>query len=89
MFPSSRLEQSFQSTTVLTGDGKVYSGLIRHQGDPRIVKLQLSADKSISINKDEIESMKPSEVSVMPAGLDKLLSNEEIADLLAFLQSAR
>lgn len=89
MFPNARLEQSYQSTTVLTVDGEVYTGLIRHQGDSRVVEMQLSADKTISISKDEIESMQPSSVSVMPAGLDKLLSDEEIADLLAFLQSAR
>ena len=31
----------------------------------------------------------PGRVSVMPSGLDQLLSEAELADLLAFLEAAR
>ena len=38
---------------------------------------------------EEIELQAPSEQSLMPAGLGSILSIEEFADLLAFLEAAR
>jgi putative heme-binding domain-containing protein len=88
LFPSSRLEQSYQSTRVLTTEGKVFSGLIRNQNADEI-ELQLNADRTITIPTDQIEQLAPSDVSVMPSGLDELLTDQELADLLALLESAR
>jgi hypothetical protein len=34
-----------------------------------------------------IEEMKPSSASIMPAGLEKQLTKEQLADLIAFLKS--
>jgi putative membrane-bound dehydrogenase-like protein len=89
MFPSARLEQSYHSTKVLTTEGQVYNGLIRKQIDANSFELQLTADKSIIIKKDEIEEMSSSLVSVMPAGLAELLTDQELSDLLAFLVSSK
>jgi hypothetical protein len=36
-----------------------------------------------------VEEIQPSNVSIMPAGLDKQLSVQELADLVAFLKSAK
>jgi hypothetical protein len=33
--------------------------------------------------------MEPSKVSLMPAGLDRVLCNQELAELAAFLQACR
>ena len=37
----------------------------------------------------DIEEMQPGKVSVMPAGLDKQLTPQELADLVAFLQGVQ
>jgi putative heme-binding domain-containing protein len=88
LYPSARLEQSYQSTRLLTIDGQIHNGLLRSQSADS-VELLLNAERSVVVPRDEIERMEPSDVSVMPQGIDKLLSNQELADLLALLQSAQ
>ncbi len=89
LFPSARLEQSYQPTKILTHDGQVYNGLITKYLTPTQFNLQLSADKSIVLNSDDIANQEPSQVSIMPSGMAELLSIEDIADLLTVLESAK
>ncbi len=89
MYPNARLEQSYHSTKVLTVDGKVYNGIIRKHLDSEKFEMQLTADKSVIVRLSDIESQERSDVSIMPSGLAELLSPEELADILAFLESAR
>lgn len=88
LFPSVRLAQSYQSTKVLTEDGTVLNGLIAKE-TPMHLELILSADKRITVAIDEIDKRELSDISVMPAGLEQQLSLQELADLLAFLESAK
>jgi putative heme-binding domain-containing protein len=88
LYPSARLEQSYQSTRVLTVDGQIYNGLLRGQ-DEKSVELQLNAERSVVIPREDIEQMEPSDVSVMPQGIDQVLSKQDLADLMALLQSAK
>lgn len=44
-------------------------------------------DKTFRIPRSAIEQMTRSELSVMPNGLDKPLSDQELADLVAYLKS--
>jgi putative membrane-bound dehydrogenase-like protein len=88
LFPSSRLEQSYQSTRIVTLDGSVYNGLIRSRSSSA-VEIQLNADRVITIATDQIEIEQPSDVSVMPSGMGELLTRQELADLLALLRSAQ
>jgi hypothetical protein len=47
----------------------------------------LSPDR-VTIRKDDIESRTPSKVSPMPANLADVLTQEEILDLIAYLETA-
>jgi hypothetical protein len=49
----------------------------------------VAADKEERVSRDQIESIAPSTISLMPAGLEQQLSVQEIADLLAFLKACR
>jgi hypothetical protein len=51
--------------------------------------LTVAADKEVRIAKDEIEIAQPGKVSIMPAGLDKQLSLQELSDLVEFLRNCR
>jgi len=88
LFPSARLEQSYQSTRILTVDGQIHNGLVRSQNQ-ELLELQLNAERTIAIPQDDIERIEPSSVSVMPKGIEQLLSEQELADLLALLQAAK
>jgi len=88
MYPSASFVRSYEPVTVLTTDGRQLSGTIRDQSSDGL-KLQLNATETKIIDSDEIEEILPGKVSIMPSGLDKQLTNEQLADLLAFLESRK
>ena len=51
--------------------------------------LTLAADKEVRIARDEIEILQPGKVSIMPAGLDKQLTLQELSDLVEFLRNCK
>ena len=88
LYPSARLEQSYQSTRVLTGDGRVINGLLTNLSSTHL-ELTTGAEKTEIIPLEAIEQREPSPLSIMPTGLETTLTPQQFADLLAFLQAAR
>jgi putative heme-binding domain-containing protein len=88
VFPSASLVRSYEPTGIVTLAGKTFNGLIRTETAEEIV-LTTGADQEVRVPRAEIEEVRPSKVSVMPAGLDKQLTPQELADLIAFLKSCR
>ena len=88
LFPSASFVRSYEPVVILTHEGLTHSGVVR-QDLPQELVLATSADKLVRIPKEEIEKIAPGQVSVMPAGLDKQLTPQELADLLEFLKGAR
>ena len=73
---------------MVTTSGKQHSGLVR-KDTPEEVVLATSATEEVRIPRRLIEQMQPGKVSLMPAGLDKVLTRRELADLIAFLQACK
>jgi putative membrane-bound dehydrogenase-like protein len=88
LFPSASFVRSFEPVQIVTKSGKAYNGLER-SGAPDELVLVTSATETVRIPRDQIEEMRPGTVSVMPAGLDKQLSQQDLADLVAFLSHAK
>jgi putative membrane-bound dehydrogenase-like protein len=88
LFPSASFVRSFEPMQVVTKSGKVFNGLVR-SGAPDEVTLVVSATETVRVTRDQIEEMRPGTVSVMPAGLDKQLTPQDLADLVAFLSHAK
>jgi putative membrane-bound dehydrogenase-like protein len=88
LFPSASLVRSYEPVSVTTKSGKVYNGLVRSESADEVV-LTLGADQEVRLPRRSIDEMGPSKVSIMPAGLEKLLSQQELADLVAFLKACR
>jgi putative membrane-bound dehydrogenase-like protein len=88
LFPSASFVRSYEPLTVRTKDGKVFNGIPKKDAPDEIV-LVLAADKEQRIAREEIEEVQPGKVSIMPAGLDKQLSEQELADLIAFLRACK
>lgn len=88
LFPSLSFVRSYEPVSIVTSDGQVHSGLIREDGPNELV-LAVDAEKQTRIAKSDIEEVVPGRVSIMPAGLDKQLTLQEMADLLEFLKAAR
>ena len=87
LFPSASFVQNFEPVTIATNEGRIYNGIVRDETADSIV-LQLDAQRRVTIPVDEIEVRREGTVSIMPAGLDKQFTIQELADLVAFLKSA-
>ncbi len=88
IFPSQVISDQFAAKTVVTSDGKSYTGLVGETADG-VVVLQANAEKA-NVAKADIESIVPSKTSAMPDGLFNQLTLAEIADLFAYMsQPAR
>jgi putative heme-binding domain-containing protein len=61
-----------------------YTGIIQQQTDGAIV-VGTAPQTSVRIPRSEIVSLEMVNVSLMPQGLDQLLTDQEMADLMAFL----
>ena len=83
VFPSQVISDQYAAKTILTTDGKTYSGLVAPAGDG-VVVLQSNGEKA-RIPQNEIDEIAPSKKSAMPDGLFNTLTLSEIADLLAYL----
>jgi putative heme-binding domain-containing protein len=88
LYPSLSFVQSYESTLLLTSDGKAISGRILDETDEHYVVATGPAEET-RVRREEVEEMQPGTISVMPAGLDKQLSVQELADLVAFLKNAK
>jgi putative heme-binding domain-containing protein len=88
LFPSASLVRSYEPIAIATRDGKVYNGLIRGENADEMT-LATGVNQEARISRREIEEMRPSTVSIMPAGFDQQLTPQELADLVAFLKACR
>jgi putative heme-binding domain-containing protein len=87
LYPSHVISDQYASQTVVTTDGKTYSGLVAPTGDGALLVLQANGEK-VTIGQDEVENTSRNKISAMPDGLLNDLTLEEIADLFAFLSSS-
>ena len=82
--PSLVIGSGYRSYTVVTTRGRVLNGLLAEDSPQRIV-LKVQGGKQEIIARDEIDEFNVSEISLMPEQLEKQLTQQEIADLMAFL----
>lgn len=82
--PNRNVDPAFHATAFLTVDGRVVSGLIRHEDETQLELID-QAGKQIMLATDEIEERTRLNLSPMPANLGETLDDDAFADLLAFL----
>ena len=82
--PSATIKEGYQTTTVLTGQGRLVSGRVHRQTDKQLV-LRNAEDTLVRFSLPEIEEITTTPTSLMPLGLVKSLRRDELADLIRFL----
>lgn len=86
--PSKVLSEQYMNTAIETSGGRVIVGRITEETpDKVVVRPNPLEPETVTIKKSEIESRKLSKVSPMPAGLLNTFTQEEILDLMAYLES--
>lgn len=81
--PSASINPDYVSYTVATADGKTLTGLFQTANEDKVVLIDNKAQPH-TIDRAEIEDIRPSSVSLMPAGFDKL-GKDDLQNLVAFL----
>jgi len=66
-----------------TKNGRVFSGLLVEESDQRVVLRD--GTKTEEIRRDELDRLVVQNISMMPEGLEKTMSEQEFRDLVAFL----
>ncbi|WP_231742730.1 PVC-type heme-binding CxxCH protein [Stieleria varia] len=82
--PSLEIREGYQSYLVLTLDGRTVTGMIAAQ-DETTVTLRTAKGETQKIDREKIEVLRALPASLMPDGLLKDASEQQIRDLLAYL----
>ncbi len=87
--PSKNISDQYAAIVVTTTDGKQIVGrVVNLNGDKMYVNTDmLDSNKLTEINRNRIDTIEPSKISMMPEGLLDTLQPEEILDLVGYLYS--
>jgi putative heme-binding domain-containing protein len=84
--PSKDISPRYRTTLVATDNGKVYQGLVVYEAVDSLI-LQTGPAETVRIPVDQIATRRFTATSMMPAGLLDKVSDQEIADLYAYLKN--
>lgn len=85
LVPSRSIAQHYETWSVERVSGRVETGLLAAQ-TPTTITLRQAPGREITIARDDVRRMTALRESAMPADLDKLVSPEEMAHLLAYIK---
>lgn len=85
VIPDQEVAPNFTAYDCVTTDGRSLTGLVTAD-TPSSVTLRQVLGLEETLRRDQIQSLTVSKVSLMPPGLEKLMTKQELADLLAYLR---
>lgn len=88
IFPSASFARGYEAFSVVTASGQIHTGILSRESSDSVF-LQTAQREEIRVARGEIEEMAPSRVSIMPQGLERVMSDAELRDLMAYLQSLK
>ena len=83
--PSREVQPKYVSYTLVTTQGQVFTGILSSELAV-YVKLRRAEAKEDTLSRELIETLTSSEVSLMPVGVEKELTPQNIADVIAFIR---
>jgi putative heme-binding domain-containing protein len=86
--PSKDVAPRYRTTRIATGDGKVYQGIIIYEAVDSVI-LQTGPATTLRLANKQIAERRLTATSLMPVGLLDKLSDQEIADLYAYLKALK
>jgi putative heme-binding domain-containing protein len=84
--PSSIIREEFITHLATTTDGRVLTGLLA-ESNAQTVTILDAKNKRTTLSRSELEELRESDTSLMPDNLLDELSEQQIRDLFAYLQS--
>jgi len=86
LFPSLEIREGYEPLIVMTDDGRMISGF-KVNGPAGSLSIRESTGHTVNILTDNVDEMKAGKKSAMPGKLLEGLTDQELADLFAFLSS--
>jgi putative heme-binding domain-containing protein len=88
LFPDLTIAPEYRSVQVATRGGKVVTGLVVRDV-PDGITLRTTDLAEVRVAREDVEEIAPTTSSLMPSGIEKLTTRQELNDLLEFLSSQR
>lgn len=88
LFPSAGIAHSYETYTLRLEDGSVVTGLLVSR-TPQEIVIKGEDALSRTYKADEVEDIKKQTVSIMPADLQKLMTVEELVDVVEYLTTLK
>jgi putative heme-binding domain-containing protein len=86
--PSAEIRENFGTYLVLTDDGRALTGFLVDK-DNQVLVLRNAEGQTVTIEQSSIDEMLPQKKSLMPEGLLKDFSEQQVRDLFAYLRSTQ
>lgn len=84
--PSAALSAGYATTVVATDDGQLLTGILEAESASSVTLRQQEGKRQVVL-RSQIESLRGSGVSLMPDDLAKVLSPQDVADVIAWLRT--
>ncbi len=86
--PNREAQPNYTSYTALLDDGRVVTGIITAETATNVT-FRRAEGKEDTVLREQIEQLKSDGVSLMPVGIEKNVTPEELADVIAFVRGLR
>jgi putative heme-binding domain-containing protein len=86
--PNQAIDNNYVSYVVAMSDGNVHTGLIAAETSSSVT-LRQPENKTLTLLRADIDSLRSSGVSLMPEGFEKHLTHQQLADLIGFVKNWR
>ncbi len=88
LYPSEEIQDDYKMVVITTQQGRTFMGNIASESNRQITLTTVSQD-AVTVNQNEIQSRETTEKSMMPEGMLETLSEQEVIDLIGYLQSPK
>jgi len=86
--PSAELREGFETVLIATIDGRTLNGFLVDQ-DSQVVVLRGIDGQTVTIARDQIDELVPQRKSLMPEGILKEMTEQQVRDLFGYLRSSQ
>lgn len=89
VYPHASFVRSYEPVQLTRQDDSIVYGIVTNQGADSVTLTVGAGTPEVRVPQADIKSLTPGQFSLMPQGLDLILTPQELADVVAFLQSQR
>ncbi len=86
--PSAEVRKGFESSVVVTDEGRVVTGFLTEQ-TPQLVVVRTAEGREVRIPAESVEEITRQKASLMPERLLDGLTDQQVRDLFAYLRSSQ